>query len=301
LDIFLLNRSWKKEIFFPVLYFLFFAGNLFLRYKTIGELAGKYDLGNATKLDLTNLFLNYNRLVARSFLPPMQSTTLFICFYAIIVGFIVFMILKNRKLFAHISVPVIVCCLFVISFAPYIFLGIDTHTTESERYLYLPSIFPCIFFGYSIANSAVSFKRIITIVTLIISYNIIYSFLNSRDYRVASSISKEVYHSIASEAKANDTVYITHLPGQFSGVPVFRLGLKEGLDLLYATDTAKIVVRDTSMFEIHRVYFINLLQQDFKINIQKSPARISNNSVDLTIELDKKYFKTIPYDAHKIF
>jgi hypothetical protein len=257
-----------------------------LRIKITGELVNEYALGNRN-INIGNLFLNYNSLLARSFIPPMKSSTAFLCCYALLVALSLFYFFKIRKS-PYRSFIFSLICLFLLSFIPYIFLGIDTHTRESERFLYLPSVFFCIIIAVNIIKTNPSNKFLTSVYIFLFLYNAIFTYSNRRDYNLAGSISKSIYRNVSNITSLRDTITVYNLPEQFNGVPVFREGFKEGLDWLFNTDTSKIKIANTPMLINKPAYVQNFFKQQFDINVKKE-KNISGN-ISLTIQPDTTYF-----------
>ena len=286
LDIFLLKKNWKKDFVWMLAYIISFIIHLMLRIKIMGELVNEYALGNRN-INIGNLFLNYNSLLARSFIPPMKSSTAFLCCYALLVALSLFYFFKIRKS-PYRSFIFSLICLFLLSFIPYIFLGIDTHTRESERFLYLPSVFLCIIIAVNIIKTNPSNKFLTSVCIFLFLYNAIFTYSNRRDYNLAGSISKSIYRNVSKITSLRDTITVYNLPEQFNGVPVFREGFKEGLDWLFNADTSKIKIANTPMLINKPAYVQNFFKQQFDINVKKE-KNISGN-ISLTIQPDTTYF-----------
>lgn len=286
LDVFLLNRDWRNELIWMLLYIISFIGYLLLRIMIVGQLANAYQLGSKSSVSASNLFLNYNSLLARSFLPPMHSSIMLLCCYGLIAVLLILYLLKNKKY--HNAFTFSLLCLFLLSLTPYIFLGLDTHTRESERFLYLPSTLLCVFTGYTLIKANLSNKLLVSILIIVFAYNAIFAYANRRDYNVAGKISKVIFEDVNNMAKSGKTVTIHNLPEQFNGVPIFRQGFKEGLEWLFHADTSKIKVVNKPMLIGTSTYAQNFFQQNFEISIKTENDSTGNTA--LTILPDKNYF-----------
>jgi hypothetical protein len=229
-----------------LLYISSFAVHLVLRTKITGELANDYELGNKSSHGFVDLFLNYNALLARSFIPSMRSSAVFLSCYTLLIALLFFFALKIKRDGDRIFTFSLLF-LFLISFIPYIFLGIDTHTRESERFLYLPSALQCILAGYAIVKTIHSIRILLPVCLLLFGYNALLLYTNRKDYGIASKISTNIYHKVDSISTTSKKVVIYNLPSQFNGVPLFREGFKEGLKWLFNADTSKILILNTPM------------------------------------------------------
>ena len=287
LDILLLKKNWKKEFIWIFVYLISFGFYLVFRFNITGNIANEYELGKNTNISIAGLFLNYNTLLARSFIPSMRSSILFLIFYGSVIVLLLFYILKKRKT-ANKTFSFSLVSLFLVSLLPYIFLGIDTHTRESERFLYLPSTLLCILIAYAIIKANLSYKFLTSICVFLFLYNAIFIYLNRRDYNTASTISKSIYYHTISAAQSSETVTVYNLPEQFNGVPIFREGFKEGLVWLFNTDTSKIKISNTPMLISNAAYLKNFFKQGFKIGIKEK--KDSDRHTFITFEPDTNYF-----------
>jgi hypothetical protein len=291
LDIMLLKKSWKKEFIWMFVYVISFVVYLAVRFNITGNVANEYELGKNTNISIAGLFLNYNTLLARSFIPSLQSSILFLIFYGAVIVLLLFYILKKRKT-VNKTFSISLASLFLVSLLPYIFLGIDTHTRESERFLYLPSTVLCILIAYAIIKANLSYKLLTSVCIFIFLYNAIFIYLNRRDYNVASVISKSIYYHANIATQSSEIVTVNNLPEQFNGVPIFREGFKEGLVWLFSTDTSKIKISNTPMLISNAAYLKNFLKEDFIMNIKVK--KDTDKDASLTFEPDTNYFTFLP-------
>lgn len=286
LDHRLLKKEWKTVFPRLLLYIGSFVIYLLVRVRITGQLTGTYEYGE-TGLRFQDLLLNYNRLLARSFLPPVASTPVFVSLYGVILILFIAAFLRYQKNAVSRMFAWVLLFLFLASYLPYIFLGIDTHSRESERFLYLPSALLSLFAGFIITTISFSKKQLILACSIVCVYNIFFLYTSRRDYNVASQLSKEVYEAAGKASGQHYPVTIVHLPSQLNGVPVFRAGFKDGLRWLYGSDTTRIVVTDTVLLQGTPLYFRHLFIQDF-------PAVVQNTTTDsgiiLNVQPDKRYF-----------
>jgi hypothetical protein len=219
-----------------------FGSYLVVRALTTGEIVGTpYGTATAINIDLLTVLKNYNALIARSFLPPMKSTNiLLLCYFAlllIVIGSFLRLHLKGRL---TIAARLIAIC-FLISFLPVISFGIDSHDTESERFLYFPSVFAILLVTELIFN---------LFNTRLIRYGLLASLLvmeivllakSARTYQISSIIAARSINGV-SKSKFNQVLYCMNLPTQYSGAFIFRIGFPEAVRWLTPDSAAKRVV-----------------------------------------------------------
>lgn len=273
LEIVVKKANKKTEIIAMSLYCTSFLLFMVIRYFILDRSMDSYESDAITSLNLEKLFLNYNRLIARSFLPPMESTKIFVLFYFLIMLIVVFIVFKLLRRWKQNPLSVFIFIGFLISILPYISLGIDTHDTESERYFYLPSVFWCLGVGYCFIklnwNNALKFMLFI----LLILFHAFYAFYNSVDYRIASEISKSSLVDVNNYSKVNSAVCVKNIPKQFNGVKIFEMGFKEGLHWIYQTDTSKLVLSNfIEIFPINKSISFFELSQQFRFVPTKDPS-----------------------------
>ncbi|HEY6975183.1 MAG TPA: hypothetical protein VH396_02770, partial [Chitinophagaceae bacterium] len=129
---------WQKESIHFAIVIAIFIFLLITRWSYINEITGNYESAAFLKGDYPTLLRNYAMLFARSFLPAfINNKVLLACFAVIgvIVAVLFFQLQKaNRE-----KILVFFLC-YLVSLVPYASLGIDTHGTESERFLYFPTL-----------------------------------------------------------------------------------------------------------------------------------------------------------------
>jgi len=287
-DVYYLHKPWKKELVWPLVYCMAFIVQLFLRVQAMGELGGTYGNERLFNFNISMLFLNYNRLLARSFLPPMKSVMVFVACFGVVVIVLFILLRRFVKLKRVDPVFLLLSAGYLLSLLPVITLGIDTHDTESERYLYLPSVFLCTWIVYVLVRFSLRRAYVMGIFLLLLGYNFFFTFSNCRDYRVASSMAAVVYQQVGAKAAKNGSTRLIHLPYQFKGVPMFRLGFKEGLYWLGQTDTGKITVRDTTEVFPGPAYNREIWKSHFYSSINE--MQTGNGNTQLEFRPDTTYF-----------
>ena len=228
-----------------------------LRIKWTGELAGNYEAGSVNRLGV--IFSNYFKLITRSFVAPQTSSCVFITSVIVFILFIVVVLLWQRDKKINADNLLFIFVVFLIPYLPYLSLGIDTHGVESERYLYLPSVFVCIFIVFFLAKMK-NFKIAFSCFLFIFFYHQYYLYKSSNAYIVSGSITKMTVKIIEDNKSANN-FYFINLPQENYGIPIFRLGLNEGLSWQNKIDTIsqKIIIVSKNVNQL------NIFKKELKI------------------------------------
>ncbi len=179
-----------------------------------------YELGVLTT-NFYKLVYNVNTLFARCFLPPMQNSYFFFGSYISLLALLIFSFfkLKSRR-FVY-----FIICVFV-SLAPVLSLGIDTHDSESERFIYLASFFAVLV----LVEMFFALKGRFAIYAGIAFLSLHAYWLSkaAETYKAAGLTARQSLDCIGN---ANDfkTIYAIGLPTQYKGALIFRKGFGEGL------------------------------------------------------------------------
>lgn len=226
-DVRLNRKNWKPEAVCLLMVFISFLVYLFIRRLITGRLDSEYELGELLRLNIPALAHNYNALVARIFLPPMKSSGLFLSIYILLVVLLIALIIatiKKRKFNALVCILIASCLIAVL---PPVSLGINTHETESERYIYLPSLFFILLTIEILSNLANKKTLVISCVILIVSHAFYLSHSASA-YRFSGSIVRESLNFI-NERPATGTLYAINVPRQYRGAYMFNSGFNSAL------------------------------------------------------------------------
>jgi hypothetical protein len=164
----------------------------------------------------------------RSFLPPMESSSWFLAASSLLIlalALIIYHFLKTSQKRLQASTPFII---FLITLLPVSILAVNTHTTESERFLYLPSAFLCLQAAVWINALATGWKRWIALVVLG-GYSIFFLNDASKQFRMAGHWNQTTLQEIAKHEGQYQTIHVHELPASYKGAFMFRLGFEEAL------------------------------------------------------------------------
>lgn len=120
--------------------------------------------------------------------------------------------------------------------------GVSTHTSESDRFLYMPSAFLCLLIAAALFTLLHGALRWAMIALLVIGSFVLLQ-RNTANWVAASATTERIIASLP-QPPAQGRLFVTGLPEEYNGAFLFRHGFYEAL-LLVGRDTARIVRADT--------------------------------------------------------
>ena len=222
------NSKWRDERRYILAIIIAFLVYLGLRFYFTGAVTGLYEISGVEHFGFFFLVNNFVRLGIRSWVPPSHVQLILTVTAIIVTGLIVLSIIKascNKRKTSLITLLV----LWLISLLPYVTLGVDTKGVESERYLYLPSLFICIFIVLAIARF--SSRLAIPLLIIICSVNIVFLAGHTREYRFAGKVNKMTITELQ-KMENKKTIFAIDVPQSQYGALLFRRGLPEAVNWL---------------------------------------------------------------------
>lgn len=220
-------QSWflkKKTSYWPVLvYWMLLAVYLFVRYTFYTTSLGLYEAGTLLSSNYFKLAYNYAALLIRVFVPPAASSGWFIGLSLLIVSGIalLFFLLYKRSKARFVFALLMLACT-AISLLPVVSMGIDTHDSESERFIYPASVFACILTITLITGFRDN--RLIQLATVLLcSVHLGMLYHASVAYRYASYVSERTITALNEVPEAKQLT-LHQLPTQYKGALIFRIG-----------------------------------------------------------------------------
>jgi hypothetical protein len=193
----------------------------------------------------TNYAGNLPKVLGRLFLPPDANSRLqVLVFVLLIISLTIVAIRLWRSVRGHRSLRQTVLALgwmLLISLFVAEVAGVSTRTSESDRFLYMPSAFLCALAAVAVLRLPCGKARGVVIV-LLMALSLLELWLNDRHWVAASQIMRATVREIP-EAPVGHRLFITGLPSDVCGAFIFRNGSYEAL-LLAGRDTARMVVAD---------------------------------------------------------
>lgn len=259
-----MKRSVKRKSIFPsdskflIVLLISFISYLLMRLFFTGNILGEYLSAGLLKGDISFLVRNFFLLITRNFLPPLFSGIFILTGFAAI--YLTTTIFLKRMKNEDKKNLLFLVFLLLLSNLPYIGLGVDSYGTESERFLYFPSIFSCCILSFIIFNTRIR----IAIKNLVYSLLILFHFLAlqqaAKNYREAGSVVVQTLNEIKG-LEDETKLSVISLPQNQKGAYIFRKGLQEMCDWY----DLKIKVNVIS----HKYELIKL---NLPLKIHKSPA-----------------------------
>ena len=220
------QSTFRKEAKYLITIVIVFFIFLLFRYAVLGEIIGNYEAAGFKTFDIKTLFLNGVRLFVRSFVPPVQSILVFYASAFAIITILIPAFISLRKNKEAIVFAGFLFVVFIALLLPYLSLGINTHSSEGERFLYLPSVFVCMLTVHLIFASIKKMNTRIILFALIMVYSIYFLFQSKGNYTTASQITKLTVHEL-NKIEGKTRLFVDSLPQDCNGAIVFRLGFYE--------------------------------------------------------------------------
>lgn len=200
---------------------------LFARWQVNNELLGTYEAQYFLDGNIGVLAFHLLQLLMRSFMPYLETLVAIIAGFALLFLMLMYRFYRLPK--AAMKIPLLISVCFVLCLLPCLSVGIDTRGTTSERFLYLPSVFVCIFIAMVLcmpANKKLPYAPLILVV-LVFGAQL---FINAGNYRLAGTVVKQTMHEIA--ASPGKLISIEGLPRAQHGALILTDGLPDGVQLL---------------------------------------------------------------------
>jgi len=249
--------NWKVERKYIITVAIAFLIYLSLRFYFTGAITGLYEVSGVEHFGVLFLGENFIKLAIRGWLPPSDEKGVLISAALILATLIILSLIRTPT--RQRRTVVMALTLWLISMLPYLTLGIDTKGVESERFLYLPSLFICIFIVLVICRF--SFRFFIPSLVIICSVNILFLAYHARDYRLAGRVN-EMTISELQKMKNKRAVFVIDVPQSQNGALLLRKGLPEAVQWLVdkkSVDTVIILswLRPDVLKDNYRVSYSN--------------------------------------------
>ena len=243
------KKSFKRDFLHSLPYWLIFGIVLFIRSVVLQQLVTEYEL-SSRDVSLVSLTGNFFRLLARTLVPPAKATTDFIILFVLAVAvlsvFLFFLFKSRRVRFLHI----LLLTLLSISYIPTISLGIDTHGSEGERYLYLPSVFWISFLAILLCELPPRTGRYITCSICFIYFILLTN--AASHYQHASAVAKKLLSFIGNYSQSGKIIAL-NIPSNYKGALIFRSGFTEAVQWMHPQLRADTVIVSTAERTFHEI------------------------------------------------
>lgn len=217
------NRPSTIRALFP--HWTVFGLFLGLRFASLHTVLTKYDF-EGRRLNMLTLPANFFRLFARTLLPPTQSAFLFVITFLLVITLLAGLVIYLKKKKQLSTIHLVIACSLCLSYLPVISLGMDTHGTEGERYLYLPSVFWLMLLVLLLYSLSPAIKKT-AIVTLFILYG--YWLADAaHTYQHASHIAKKIITAINPATRVKKIIAL-NIPANYKGALIYRMSFDDAL------------------------------------------------------------------------
>ena len=211
----------KSERNHLAVYWLVFLVFLLVRKQIVGDLIGSpYLGGDFLRMPARFYLYNFTALIARSFLPPVENSTYFVWMSGLLAVLLltVFIFLLKKKQLSRFRVFIWIS--FFLCLSPFVLLGINTHNSEGERFLYLPSVFLCIALADLITLLPGRLRGGILLGYLV--FHSYFLFSSAQAFRQSSLIVSKTMHTLEKSHFSLNRLYLIDLPSQYKGGFIFR-------------------------------------------------------------------------------
>ena len=221
------------------------GSNLLLRSMFTGNVANDYGASFFSR-DITSYFSMSAKVFGRLLLPPDPAWAergLLLAALSVALLVIAFLLLRRtknepveRKLFIALAgLTVVACGIAIVG-------GVSTRTSESDRFLYLPSAFLCLLIASSIFTLVRGWSRLAVVATLVIA-SVFAMRQNHANWIAASGTITQIVRATP-QAPILGHLFVHGLPGDHNGAFIFRHGFHEAL-LFAEHDTSRVIRADT--------------------------------------------------------
>ncbi|HOY30016.1 MAG TPA: hypothetical protein PLR96_13660, partial [Flavobacteriales bacterium] len=220
----------------------FIAGSLFVVLRAWKADANGYIIGTLLQHPLL-LFANAPKVLARLFLPPATDPSLqllrgALLATAILIGIVWWLRSKHSKIARQ---QIVVWCLSILVGCSVGYIaGVSTTTSESDRFLYLPSAFLCGLLGMVIPMITNRTLRHGTVLFLVAGCVILLK-QNHANWTEASRITRLCLDELP-PAPQHGARWVYGLPGDHQGAFIFRNGFPEAVALAGGNADQMVVV-----------------------------------------------------------
>ena len=182
---------------------------------------------------LSGLLSNIPKVGARLFLPPATDTDAMVLrasalFMTLgIASVLIWRAWRNER--TKRDALLTLALLLTLSCSLAVIGGVSTRTSESDRFLYLPSAFLCGLLGLLIGYVPRTALRLgVAAITLVLFTAMMK--LEVQHWRVASAVTRQIMRELPT-AQEKGTLYVSGLPDSYEGAYIFRNGFREAVAL----------------------------------------------------------------------
>jgi hypothetical protein len=235
------NKSYSMTVLYVCFLALTLALHIFMRIEISGALSGDYGK-KFINTDVWKFFFSGLKAVVRSFVPPHTDSNLLIAMavFLLLFWFILIrqlqQVLRSDNRSRVLFFCIVGCWLFSLVLAG--IGGVSTRTSESDRFLELPSYFLCMIVAFFMTFLLRRKNALLFTLLIIVTYNIFHLEKNNFNWAKASDVVKETLQK-AQRAGGDGKYYFYNMPDELNGAYIFRVGFEDAL-LLNGVDTGRV-------------------------------------------------------------
>jgi hypothetical protein len=207
-------RNWQQPTFVSIFFLVYFL----IRKNITHEWLGTYEANAFIYGNWQIMANNFLKLVFRSFFPYTHIASIWFGVLAVLYV-VAFMGFLKTALYIQKLILFLMFC-FLISLLPYLSLGISVTSSESERFLYFPSLFLCAALAVLIISYKSFWFQLIYFTCMVVVWLYLLS-ASALHYKTAGNIVSLLFTEIKKLPQKN-TLYIIELPQSQAGALILR-------------------------------------------------------------------------------
>lgn len=220
----------------------------------------------------------------RILLPPSDNSRMMMIRFAVVlamVGALLFIAWKRtrQERASRIFFYVQFSCFAIAMLVP-MWLGVSTRTSESDRFLYLPSFFFCSLLAFGFVYFFRQAKQRVIVVALLLFVLVALLEENNSNWKRASGAVRQLLGEVKKASGQPGRLLIVNLPGEINGAYIFRVGFDEAIRL-YQYDSSKVKVVST----LTRDQELMLPQQEVRF-VEERPGMLLAQPSTLLLKAD---------------
>jgi hypothetical protein len=312
----------KKSIWAAGAYFFVFIIWFIIKIVIVNKMiVSDYNDRDLLNVSVVTLVKNNIILFLRNFTPPFKNGRDFLIFS---IAFITMLFLAFYKLYQRQKQLFYFCFLLmiitVLGFSATSTIGIDSHDSESERYIYFSSVFAIMLLSVLLTVLIRNKIVLIGVTSCLIIVSLYVLFRSVNYYKQAGGFSANYLHIIDKKVKNGDTLFFVNMPAQYKGALLFRAKsriagnsndkvsiMQEYLIYLYNKNNVCITLSGKELFAVPNVlrsyekpadsithYFPEVIfdKQNSTIGVQQEESFSfnKNNCVIIVLKSNELYF-----------
>jgi hypothetical protein len=291
----------KKDTWLILIYFLIFTVWFTVKVVVIDKMeVSDYKDEELFGIGFTVMLKNASALLLRNFLPPFKNSITFlsaaIIFIFLFLAGIIKLYINNRKVFYLCLLLIVIT---VLGFAATVMFGIDSHDSESERYIYFSSVFAIMLLSVMIVF-LIKPKPLLIATVIGISSLFLFSLVKTiKGYNAAGRFAKTYLQHIDKNVESGQKLFFINMPSQHEGALMFRaksrIGgntndkvsvMQEYLNYLYNKTNLCITLSNKELIKVPQAIIVVEKPAD---NITTYFPEVNFNKTGLSITTDKNY------------